>query len=188
MDLSVVGKHLLISLVPCFAGIAAGGGLGYVCALVARRLFSALPGLRRPSMLVPWRSVAVTLPLFSPFVPVLVGLGIVAGSVTVGLFVFAFALPLTTVTLLEHWYPSPLVVRLIARARTLATASIAMAAATARVAGSGGAGALIFEGMRLLDYPEMLRGFSIVVLLVLIVDILLGALQLSLDRNSSAAG
>lgn len=180
MNVSVVGDHLLISLVPWLAGVVVGGGLGYVCALVARRLFSTRPGLRRASMLLPWRTVAVSLALvvLSPFVPVLVGLGTVAGATMVALFVLVFALPFTVVTLLEHWYPSPLAVRLIAGCRILATASVAVAAFTALVAGSGGAGVLILEGLRLLDHPQMLRGFLIVVVLALMIDILLGVLQL----------
>lgn len=174
----ILGQHLLISLVPWLAGVVVGGGLGYTCALAARSLFSTLPGLRRASMLLPWRTVAVTLPLLSPWVAVLVGLGRVGGAVMIGLFVFLFALPFTVVTLLEQWYPSLFVVRLIARARTLATASVSVAAVVPLVQGSGGAGVLIFQGMRLLDHAQMLRGFSIVVLLALMVDVLLGALQL----------
>jgi len=179
-------NHLLISLVPWFAGIVVGGGLGCACALVARSLFSALPGLRRASILLPWRTIAVTLALalLSPFVPVLVGLGTVAGATMGAIFVFLFALPFTVSTLLEHWYPSPLVVRLVAGSRILATASVAVAAFTSIVAGSGGAGVLIFEGWRLLDYPQVLRGFSFVVLLALVIDVLLGALQLLFSRTS----
>lgn len=180
--MSIFSEHLLISLVPWLTGIVAGGVLGYACALVARRLFSTRPGLRTVSMLLPWRTVAVTSPLLSPLVVVFVGAGTMAGAVMVGLFVFLFAVPLTVVTLLEHWYPSPLVVRLIATARTLATASVAVAAVGPPVAGSGGAGVLIFQGMRLLDYPQMLKGFLIVVLLALLVDVLLGVLQLLFYR------
>jgi len=175
--MSVFGEHLLISLVPWLAGVVAGGVLGYTCALVARRLFSTHPGLRRVSMLLPWRTAAMTLLLLSPLVVVFVGLGIVAGAVMVGLFVFLLALPSTVTTLFEHWYPSPLVVRLIVRARTLAVASVVVAAVGPLMVGSGGAGVLIFERMRLLDYAEMLRGFAIVVLLALVMDVLLGALQ-----------
>lgn len=189
MNVSVVGEHLLISLVPWLAGVVVGGGLGYACALVARSLFSTLPGLRRASILLPWRTVAVSLALvvLSPFVPVLVGLGTVAGATMVALFVLVFALPFTVVTLLEHWCPSPLAVRLIAGSRILATASVAVATSTARVAGSGGAGALIYKAMRLLDRPQMLRGFLIVVVLALMMDILLGALQLLFARTSIKA-
>jgi ABC-type nitrate/sulfonate/bicarbonate transport system permease component len=188
--MSIVREHLLVSLAPWLAGVVVGGVLGYACTLVARRLFSTRPGWRRTSMLLPWRTVAVTLPLLSPLIVVFVGLGTMAGAVMVGLFVFLFALPLTVITLLEQWYPWPLVVRLIARARTLATASVAVAAVGPPSVGSGGAGVLIFGGMGLLDYPQMLRGFSIVVLLALMVDVLLGALQLlfyrwNLDANSS---
>jgi len=178
--------HLLISLVPWLAGTVVGGGLGYACALVARSLFSALPGSRRASMLLPWRTVAVTLALValvSPIIVIRVGLGRVAGMISVGIFVFAFALPFTVGTLLEHWYPSPLVVRLIAGSRILATASVAVAIVGC-LPGSGGAGALIFQGMRLLDYPQMFRGFSVVALLSLIIDVLLGALQLLFSRTS----
>jgi ABC-type nitrate/sulfonate/bicarbonate transport system permease component len=177
MGVSILGQHFLISLVPWLTGIVAGGVLGYACALVARRLFSTRPGWRRVSMLLPWRTVAMTLPLLSPLIVIYIGLGTVTGAVMVGIFVFLFALPLTVVTLLEHWYPSPLVVRLIARARTLAVASVAVAAVGPPVTGSGGAGVLIFEGMQLLDYAQMLRGFAIVVVLALVVDVLLGALQ-----------
>jgi ABC-type proline/glycine betaine transport system permease subunit len=184
MNISTFGEHLLISLVPWLAGAVVGGGLGYVCALAARRLFSAFPGLRRASNLLPWRTVVVTLPLLSPYVVTLVGLGLAAGAVMVGLFVFLVALPLTVVTLLEQWYPSPLVLRFIARIRTLATASVAVAAVGPPVAGGGGAGVLIFEGMRLLDHAQMLRGFSIVVLLALMIDILLGILQLLFSKGS----
>jgi len=105
----------------------------------------------------------------------------------VALFVFLFALPFTVSTLLEHWYPSLLVVRLIAGSRILATASVVVAAFTPMVAGSGGAGVLIFEGWRLLDYPQVLRGFSCVILLALVSDILLGALQLLFSRTSRKA-
>ncbi len=186
MNVSTFGEHLLISLVPWLAGAIVGGGLGYACALVAHRLFSTFPGLRKASMLLPWRTVSVTLPLLSPLVVIPVGLGIVAGAVMVGLFVFLFALPFTMAILLEQWYPSPLAVRLIAGAKTLATASVAVAAVGPPMAGGGGAGVLIFQGMRFLDYAQVLRGFSIVVFLALTIDVLLGVLQLLFARTSKS--
>ncbi len=184
---AVFVQHLLLSLVPWLVGLAVGGGLGYGCALVARALFSNRPALRRPLMLLPWRTVAVTLPLLSPLIPVLLGLGRLAGAAIVGLFVFLFAFPLAVVTLLEHRYPSPLAVRLIAQARTLGTASVAVAAVMTRVAGSGGAGALILEGIQLLDYYAVFMGFSVVALLALMVDLLLGGLQLRFSLSARGA-
>lgn len=179
MSISLFCEHLLIPLVPWLAGVVAGGVLGWACALGARRRFSTRPGLRAASMLLPWRTVAVALPPLSPYGVTLVGLGTTAGAVVVGLFVFLLAVPSTVVTLLEQWYPSPLVARLIAKARMLATGSVAVAAVTPPVTGSGGAGVLILEGMQLLDYAQMISGFSIVVLLSLAVDLLLGALQVA---------
>jgi len=105
----------------------------------------------------------------------------------VALFVLVLALPFTVVTLLEHWYPSPLTVRLIAGSRILATASVAVAAFAPIVLVSGGAGAVIYEGMGLLNRAQVLRGYLIVVLLALIIDILLGTLQLLFARTSTGA-
>jgi hypothetical protein len=184
---AILAQHLLISLLPWLAGVVGGGGLGYACALGARSLLSSRPGLRGPLMLLPWRTVALTLALLSIFVPILVGLGTMAGATIVGLLAFLLALPFTVVTLLEHWYPAGLGVRLIAGVRTLGTASVAVAAATATVTGSGGAGALIFQGMRTLDSYQLLGGLSIVVLLALIIDVLLGGLQLVLSYTSTKA-
>jgi ABC-type proline/glycine betaine transport system permease subunit len=129
-------------------------------------------------MLLPWRTVAVTLSLLSFYTPVLVGLGTVAGAIIVGLFVFVFALPFTVTVLLEHWYPSPLGVRLIAGARTLAVASVAVALAAFFV-GGGGAGWLVMQGISVSDYSQVFEGLSIVVLLALTFDIALGALQVA---------
>jgi ABC-type proline/glycine betaine transport system permease subunit len=188
MNISILGEHLLISIVPWLIGVAVGGGLGYVCALVARGLFSTRPGLRRVALLLPWRSVAVTLAsvaLLSPAIAILVGIGRVAGMISVGLFVFVFALPFTVNNLLEHWHSSPLAVRLISGARTLATASVAVAVLGA-FSGSGGAGVLIFGGITHLDKTQTLKGFSIVALISLIIDVLLGALQMIPYRTVQA--
>lgn len=189
MNVSVVGEHLLISLVPWLAGVVVGGGLGYACALVARSLFSTRPGLRRASMLLPWRTVVVTLALaaLSPLVPILVGLGTLGAATMVALFVLVLALPFTVVTLLEHWYPSPLAVRLIAGSRILATASVGVAAFAPMVRTGGGLGAVIYKATRLLDYPQVLRAYLIVVALALIIDVVLGALQLLFVRTSTGA-
>jgi ABC-type proline/glycine betaine transport system permease subunit len=186
METSILGEHLLISLVPWLVGVVVGGSLGYICARGIRSLFSALPGLRRPSTLLPWRTVVMTLPLLFPLIPALIGLGVVAGATMVGFFVFVFALPFIAGTVLEHWYPSTPNVRLVGGIRTLAVASVIVATLTPVVAGSGGAGVFIFrEGYQSLDYARMLRGFAMVVLLSLIGDLLLGALQFLLSRTRS---
>ncbi len=185
---TIVAQHLLIALLPWLVGITLGGGLGYACALVARALFSKRPALRRPLMLVPWRTIAVTLPLLSAFVPAVLGLGMITGMAIVGLFVFSFAFPFTVANLLDHWHPLTLLSHLIAGARTLGTASVVVAAATAMVGGGGGAGAMIFYGMSIPEHGELLVGLSIVVLLALMVDVLLGGLQLLFPLDFRMAG
>lgn len=140
-------------------------------------------------MLLPWRTAVVSLALamLSPLVPILVGFGTLAAATMVALFVLVLALPFTVVTLLELWRPSPLAVRLIAGSRILATASVAVAAFAPMVRSIGGVGAVIYEAMRLLDYPQVLTGSLIVVVLALIIDILLGALQFLFARTSTKA-
>lgn len=185
---TMFAQHLLIALLPWLVGVVGGGGLGYACAVVARALFSKRPALRRPLVLVPWRTIAVTLPLLSAFVPAVLGLGMITGMAVVGLFVFSFAFPFTVATLLDRWHPSTLLSHLIAGARTLGTASVVVAAATAMVGGGGGAGAMIFYGMSIPEHGELLIGLSIVVLLAVMVDVLLGGLQLLFSLDFRVAG
>ena len=64
-------------------------------------------------------------------------------------------------------------------------ASVIVATLMPPVVGSGGAGVLIREGYQSLDYAQMFGGLAIVVLLSLIVDLLLGALQFLLSQPRS---
>lgn len=190
-ELPIFSEHLIISLVPWFVAVVVGGGLGYVLAVLARWLYARLPELRRASTLVPWRTAATTLTFIalSPAVPVFIGLGPLAGATMVLLFALAWALPCTASAVLDHWHPSSLAGRLIGGFRTLATATVAIATVTPAIAGSGGAGRLIFqEGWQLLDYPGVVRGFLVVVLLVLAIDLVLGGLQFLLPRPSRRPG
>jgi hypothetical protein len=177
METSILSEHLMISLLPWMVGVLLGGSLGYICARGIRSLFSTLPGLHRPSTLLPWRTVMMTLPLLSPLIPVLTGLGVIAGATAVGSLVFIFALPFIAGTVLECWCPSTPDVRLVSGIRTLAVASVIVATLAPLVTGSGGAGVLIYEGYQSLDYARMYRGLALVILLSLVVDLLLGALQ-----------
>jgi ABC-type proline/glycine betaine transport system permease subunit len=186
METSILREHVLISLVPWLVAVVVGGSLGYLCARVIHGLFSTLPGLRRPSTLLPWRTIVMTLPLLFPFIPILIGLGVFAGATVVGFFVVILAWPFITSTVLECWYPSKPDVRLVGGIRTLAVASVIVAALAPLVTGSGGAGVLIFrEGYQSHDLARMLRGLGVVVLLSLISDLFLGALQFLLSRTRS---
>jgi len=178
VDVSILIQHVLVSLLPWLIAVLLAAGLGILWASVARSLFSRVSALRRASALLPWRTVAVSLPLLTPFVAARVGLGPTAAGIAVGLFVFLFALPLSVVVRLEKWYPSPPRVRFIGGVRTLAAASVTVAAVAAPTVGGGGAGVLFFEGMRALDHGRVCGGFSAAVILALLIDLALGAAQM----------
>jgi ABC-type proline/glycine betaine transport system permease subunit len=78
--------------------------------------------------------------------------------------------------LLEYWHPSTLVVRLIAGARTLATASVVVTAAVG-IFGGGGLGQIILQYMQLLRWNQAFTGWLILVVLALLPDVLFGILQ-----------
>jgi hypothetical protein len=183
VNASVLAQHLLISLLPWLVGVIVAGGLGTVWTPAAHSLFSRFPSLHSASMLLPWRTVALSLSLLSPLVMIRVGLGAVATGIVVGLFVFLLALPFAVVIRLEKRYSSPLMVHFVAGGRTLAVASVVVAAVTAPLTGGGGGGSLMFAGMRVLDYAQMLRGFAVVVILALMIDLVPGALQLLLSQG-----
>lgn len=150
-----------------------------MCALTAQKLFSGLPTLRRASILLPWRTMAVTLPLalFDSLV-IFFGMGQLPAMAWVALCVFEFFLSFTVNVLLEHPNPAPLPVRLISGARTFAVVSVVLAIPTTLM-GAGGAGALIWRGMSYRDDSLVREGLANIVLLALMPDILLGALQLA---------
>lgn len=186
---AAIVAQVLITCIPWLVGVLAGGGLGVLCALGIRATFSARPRLRSPSVLLPWRSVVAALLMvaWSPFVVVLLGLGALAGGVMVGSSVTVLALAFTCATLVGHWHPSPLGVRLVAGARTLAVAS-GLIAVGVGLFGGGGVGRLVLEGLRLQRTDLMWDGLLVVLVLVLALDVLLGVAQVFAFRLRGAAG
>jgi hypothetical protein len=177
-----VGEHLLITVIPWIVGMIVGGGLGAIVALMAHLLFSAVPGLRRPSMLLPWRTLVMGLLVFvwTPFLVTHLGIGPEYGGVTVGLVLLLLTMMVSTTVLIEHWHPERLAVRLIARARTLAGASQVIAVGVGFI-GGGGIGFIMMQGMRLLDTSLAWRGGGIVVGLTLVLDMVIGVVQMGLS-------
>jgi hypothetical protein len=179
MNSVALGEHVLISAVSWFVGVVLGGGLGYGCALIARRILTAPTSYRQFAILLPWRTIAVTLPLFSPFIPVVVGLGGFAGFAMAGLGVFVLALVFTITTLLEYWFPPSLAGRLVIGARSLAVAS-PIITVVASFLGGGGLGRLIWQGGG--PRPDYLA-LSMVILLALVFDVVLGLVQMVLSPS-----
>jgi hypothetical protein len=182
---AAVMAHLLITWIPWLLGIMVGGGLGVVCGYAIRALFSARPALYRSFPLVPWRTIIMGLQMIvlSPFILSLLGIGPVAGGIMVGGSIFLLAIAFAATILVEHWYPSPLKVRLVAGARTLAVAS-GLIAAGVGLLGGGGLGHLILEAARLLDYGVVSKGLWVIVILALALDLALGLVQMIVLQRS----
>jgi ABC-type proline/glycine betaine transport system permease subunit len=178
-------EHLWISIVPWLVGGSLGGGLGYGVALVVREFNNTRPGYLGIIALFPWRALAFTLAaigVFNPYAIQLFGPGELAGSISVGLLVFIVALPFSTSTILQYWYPPGPGERLISLARSLGVGAVIIAVLVT-VMGAGGAGSLIWTGMREYDYDRFWAGYGLVAILALFLDVLLGAVQMLVTWN-----
>lgn len=179
METSVILEFLQYTLMVCIAGILVGGGLGVLCALLARPIFFVLPKLYRLSMLLPWRTVlfGLLLILWSPFITIIWGLGITRGAEIAGLSMALLAWAFTIGAFFVQWYPSSLSVRLIAVGRTLATASGTIVALMGLYNGWG-IGYFVQQRMNQAFQPGIAwQGLLTVVALALAMDLLLGTIQ-----------
>jgi hypothetical protein len=178
MNGGAFGEYALISSISWLVGVALGGGLGYGCALVARRILTSSTSSRRYITLLPWRTIVIALPVFSPNIPVAVGLGAFAGIGIAGLVVFVLAFVFTISTLLDDWFSPSLVCRLMTGARSLSVATPIIAVG-ASFLGGGGLGALIWQAGLHPNYPAL----WMVVLLALVFDVMLGLVQMVLSTT-----
>ncbi len=177
MTVSVVLEHLLTSLGAWLVGAIVGGALGLVIALRARALFTAAPPLHRLSMLIPGRTIVLSLLIivWTPASILLVGLGPAADLFNTGFVIFLFTLSFTLSLLLGQWYPSSLAVRVLAGLRTLATVSLIV---TIFVGNYSGIGWHMFRSLMNLDYDLLFQEWLILAGLLLFLDVLLGIVQL----------
>lgn len=190
IPVTAIVEHLLISWIPWLIGVVVGGGVGLLCARGMRALFSAKPAWRYPSALLPWRTLVMMflMAAWSPLIVILLGLGPVAGGVMVGSSVCILAMAFTATTLVENWYPSPFVVRLIGGARTLVVVSCLIAAGVGQIGGGG-------LGFYLRLAPWLLAGkllwqvvLVVVIAAALVLDLALGLAQLIALRSSGDNG
>jgi len=192
---STLVEHWLIAAVAWLAGMILGGIAAYLCALLGRRLFSLWSGWHKLFILLPWRTIVINLLLFillflsqravlvnllqlagPEFAVLFRDLGIVVLLLEVGLLLALLTWPLMTVLLLEYWYPSSLLVRLTAGARTLATVSIASVVIVGFFSGQG-MGATIERQIGLMDLEGALNSWLVIILTMLLADLLPGIIQ-----------
>lgn len=186
---AAVVTQVLLAWIPWLIGIVVGGGLGALCGLGLRAFFSASPALRRPLVLLPWRTflMGLLMVVWSPFVVSLLGIGPITGGMmivgSVGLLATAF----TASTLVENWHPSLLQARLIGGARTMAVVSGLLAAGVGLL-GGGGLGYIILEAARLSQYGVMWQGLLVVLALALVLDLVLGLAQMIALQDQGDSG
>jgi hypothetical protein len=133
-------------------------------------------------MLLPWRTVMLNLLIFTwtPASFILIGLRPLSGLVNTGLDISLFALLLAVSLLLDQGYSSNFAVRVIAGLRTLATTSLA---AAAFLSDFHGIGWRMSRSLVSGDYNEFFRNWLALAVLILILDIMLGIVQLAIANR-----
>lgn len=168
-------SHAILSFLPGLIGIILGFGTGF---LVARGAISVFTQAQLNRLIVlPWRTGIMTLELLvlaSPIIIRQIGIGTIAGWVTMGLALFLLALPYGGGAVISVRYSSPLTAKMIAGLRTLLIASVALALIVGFQSGAGGAGGLFWSGG---GEQKLFQGFLIVIILAFIVDMGIGAIQ-----------
>lgn len=179
-------NHLLISLPSWLIGILAGSGLGYGCARVVQQMASTQPSRAQALRLLPWRTVLVSVLLLIPYVPILVGLGPLAGVVIVGLMIALLALPISAAYFLDEWNPSPPRGRLIGTMRSLAVLSLVLMVFTGLFGGGTELSFTFWQGIQTLDIPSIQTTFWTVFFMALVLDLLFGAAEMTLVSRIDA--
>lgn len=186
ISVASIVAHVLMTLIPWIIGIGVGGGLGALCGLLMRAIYSASPALRHLLVLLPWRTLGMGLLMlgWSPFLVTLLGIGAISGGIMVAASVCLLATAFTATLLVEHSHPSPLAAQFVGAARTLAGAS-GLIAAGVGLLGGGGLGHDILEAVRLGQYGIMLKGLLVVLALGLALDLALGFAQMATLKLSA---
>ncbi len=178
MDISILANHLLITLVAWIAGLIVGGVGGVLIASLIRPRTSPKPDSIRGLAWIPWRTLVFMLMLvvWSPLIPVWLGLGTTTGMVISGFAISLIALPMMMSMSLNDSHTRSWLVHFISKARSLLFFA-QFAALGVGYFGGGGAGLYLVEQMKLLDYGKVFQGFLIIVGLALVLDLVFGAIE-----------
>ncbi len=171
---------LLVWLVSCILG----GGIGFGIAYLLKLFYRAVPGLRNPLMILPWRTIlfGLALPFFSPiFIYLrLLRLNSTMRPILSGVGFLLIVLAVTAAQTLDHWQPSNLAVRLTGLARTLAVACGFLLAITGAMLNWG---MLYFANVYLaatFKANGFWIAFGVIAGLGLLLDLILGGVQMAL--------
>jgi len=185
MEISrVILQHILATFMVILAGFLLGGGLGILFAWLFRQLYSAVPGLRQPFVLLPWRTLLFTFILFfCSFMAFRVvrsvqgeQSAVVYPALVFILIVFFFVAD----EALTQWLPISPAVRWVGLARTFAVAGGVIVAIGANAAESG---ILLYAqnmASRTFRPDAYWTALGVVMGLGLVFDLLIGTVQMFL--------
>jgi len=186
MDMSVLADHLLISFTAWIGGLFIGGGIGYLLFQPLGNFIESKPGNQQYLVLIPWRTLILilTMLLWSPYLPIRLGLGTPTALVVMLLTISLLACPTTVSILMENRYPSSLRVRLFGGARTLLFIAL-FATLGVGLVGGGGVGFLFVELIRSMEYGKLVQGSLLFWGLCLLFDLLLGFVDNKIRSSTS---
>jgi len=190
MELSqVILQYILTTVLVILAGFLIGGGLGILFAWLFRHLFRAIPGLRPPFMLLPWRTLLFTLVLFfcSPMAWFIVSSlpQVQSAAVYPALVFILVVFSFVANEALTQWLPVSPAVRWAGLARTFTVAGGVIVAIGANAVGSG---ILVYAqrmASRTFRPDAYWTALGVVLGLGLCLDLLLGIVQMLLAKAQS---
>ena len=185
MDISIVFDHLYISLIAWLGGIAIGGSIGYFFAQIFFNTTSK-PDIDWKIILFPWRSLIFILILlvWSPLLVIWLGLGNLTGIVMVGITLSLLALSMTMSTLFHKRFPVSIKSTLLSNTRTLLIIAIFATLGVGYV-GAGGFGFYFYQLVNLLNYNQLIKGFILLGVIAIFLDLILGFIQYLVVRASN---
>ena len=178
-------EHFWLTAVPWLIGILFGGGLGYLVARVLRPFWQTRASFRSALLIVPWRTLGALIILLTVRSPLLLryfGLGQATALVWLTILSCLAAFGAALNLFLTSPKSSTTTSQAIASARTIAV-GLSIVAIIAFDAGAGGAGELITNSMLTLDRNLFMTGVFTIVAVSVILDILLGVVQVLMGVN-----
>jgi hypothetical protein len=173
--------YLGISLIPWLIVMLAGGGLGYLLAVLSQRWFKGHQRAFDLMALLPWRSITIFIALVVINTPLMVwkfGIGLLAPSLSIGVALFVLFVPFIAHTLLNLWHPISAHGKVVSIVRTFAILSLALSAFLQTT----GMGYFIYRVSSELDFPKLILGYEVVGVILLGTDLIIGLIQYALNH------
>ena len=182
ITLEIVLSHLIVSLIPFLISIFLGVSIGYFIARLIRNLIRTHPNVMPFLVLLPWRSIAswaALVTIYSPFVMFTwlfilhYGLGMVPIGISTGLVLLILIIPWSIDAFLKSAYQPDNIRKIFSIFRLSAILSL-----TIPTFSEIGMGYFVSRSNSSADFQNMKLGYGTVGVLMVVVDILLGFIQL----------